>query len=286
MTQAIYMDNTKMSDYQECQVKYYLRHVLGLVPNKEGMALTYGKAIHEGLSKWYETGDLDLATSMGFDEYVDNPMDDKRTAMHGIDTLQKYAERYPLSTEPFEIIANELAIEERICEDAEYTYNLIGKIDLLVKWSEAIYGLDHKTTSRLGSTYFYQYNLSRQMVGYYVGLRKMYEGTTFYPRIQGMLINAIAVYKGNRFKFERELKTYSTSVIKKYNKYIPVLMREIQEKTNLFKTQGINEFVPNWDSCSNWGGCRYRKICESSRPQLVISQDYHVDFWDPREEFL
>lgn len=277
--QALYYDNTMMGCYQTCQKKYWLRHIRGLVPKRTAMPLQYGDYMHQALSRWYEGHEPEYCIAV-FDDYQDDPMDEKRTAARGKETMLEYIKRYP--QEPFEIVANEVPFEQEIYSDRRFTYTLVGKIDLVVKWHGNIYGLDHKTTSQLGSSYFYQYELSRQMIGYLLGLKRQYEDTGY--SIHGMIINAIAVYKNN-FKFAREIATYTQRKLNWYTDYVPKLMQEIAAKEELYeRTKDAKIFLPNWDACDFYGHCAYKDVCKSSRPNAVLEEDYQIDFWDPREE--
>lgn len=276
----VYYDNTKMRSFQTCRYKYFLRHLKGYVPESNSNALRFGSAIHEALSIWYETGDLDKALK-AFSDYEDDVNDEKRTASRGIDIMNEYVQVY--SEEPFDIIANEVPFETLILETADTKYYLIGKIDLIVDWSSGIYGLDHKTTSQLGDYYFERYKLSRQMMGYTLALKNMYGNSS----VSGMLINAIAVYK-NRFKFERQPVTYMSHKLSWYESSIKRLMARMKafddRVKDLSPTEGKRRIVPNWDSCQNYGRCPYQSICQSKRPDYEADRNYEIDFWDPREE--
>lgn len=279
--ESFYLDNTMMSDYQTCQRRYMYRHLKGLVPKSKSKALSFGGEIHEGLSTWYETGDEEKAINSAFTDYEDDPMDEKRTAARGREILRKYFDYYP--QEPFEVIANELPFEQPMFTEENTTYYLIGKIDLIIKWHNFIYGLDHKTTSRLGKYYFDQFRLSRQFMGYTTALKRIYEDRA--KQISGFYVNAIAVYK-NKFKFERQLVTYTDTFLKRYNRFIPQLMKEIKHKTDYYQnTQDDSIFIPNWDSCEYYGKCPYKEICTSVKPHNIIERNYLVDYWDPRKEF-
>ncbi len=281
----LYYDNTKMKCFQTCRIKYYYRHILGLVPNMDKNALRFGKAIHTGLSIWYETGDADKALHEAFKDYEDDLTDEKRTSARGKEILSEYFLQYP--TEPFDIIANEIPVEILISSDPYNNYILTGKIDLVCKWHGGIYGIDHKTTSRLGDYYFTQYEISRQMLGYTWALKQLYSAKD--SAVQGMLINALAVYK-NKFKFERQPLTYSQTKLQWYETYIPRLMKKIrgfENKVNIKEGENPRDYIlPNWNSCNNYGRCVYKEVCKSSRPEYVIEQNFKQEFWDPRDEFL
>ena len=281
-----YFDNTRMSDYQECPRKYAIRHLWDLVPNRKSMPLYFGSTMHDCLSKWYETGDVKEALTV-WDEYEDNQWDEKRTKSRGTDIAISYFATYP--SEPFKIISNEMPFEVHLVTIADDEYYLMGKIDLAIEWNNAIYVVDHKTTSQLGGSYFKQFKPSRQMPGYCIGLSKLLDKT-----VSGAFINALAVYK-SKTKYERSLITYTPRKLVEYTLIIPQLMQRMVDTEKVYKrvsedlddkwTALNHSFLPNWDSCYNWGGCQYRDLCNANGAKSVVETGYREEHWDPREEF-
>lgn len=286
---SYYYDNTKMSDFQECPRKFAIRHIWDLVPNNKSMPLYFGEFMHDCLSKWYETGDEEQALAI-WEEYEDNQWDEKRTKSKGIDIFKEYVKTYP--TEPFKILANELPFEVLIKREYGHEFYLTGKIDLVVEWHGGNkYILDHKTSSRLGSTYFKQFKPGRQMLGYCFATQELLD-----IDITGAFINALAVYK-SKFAFERGLVSFTPRDFAEYIFIIPRIMQEmaVAERNYAHDVEVFDNyspwdimnshFLPNWDSCFNWGGCPYRDICKSHGAKSVIDAGYREEHWDPREEF-
>lgn len=50
---GVHLDNTRLSDFTMCELKFYFRHVLGIIPNVIHMPPVFGIAIHAFLAEFY-----------------------------------------------------------------------------------------------------------------------------------------------------------------------------------------------------------------------------------------
>lgn len=286
----VYFDYTMMSGFCKCRRYFYLRFVEDLVPKRESIAPLFGQYFHKVLSVWYQTHDPLLAIKE-FDDWKDVEWDPNRTRDRALDIWMRYVKTYP--KEPWKIVSNEIPVEMKIGEDEFYEYHLIGRIDLAIQWhnSPYIYGMDHKTTSQLGDSYFNQFKPSLQMAGYTWFLRQIYG-----PDVQGMQINAISTAKtagtGKVQAFARSIVTFTDEDLDLYTRSALAKMRDMQRCISEWDTwapiEGKNSdlrdnvFYPNEDSCTDYGSCQFRQLCLEHLDPKTIENDFAKSKWDPR----
>lgn len=268
-------DYTSMSLFQTCQRKYDYRINQGLVGKKPPIAADFGKCIHKALDAWYQNKEADYAVEIFKGTYVEDASDDKRTHKMGEWILRNYHSKY--IDQPFKVL----------CTEREFTLplpngnKLIGRIDKIVDWDGAIWGMDHKTTSALGDTYMRFHTPNLQFSGYAWAIQNM-----GYRNCQGILVDAILVAKGlletaSRGKLvplRRDFAYRSAEDIKEYLE----TAEEIQTDINMCEENGM--WTPNWDACTDYGECPYRKICKEPVEYRgkIIAADYTHEPWDPR----
>lgn len=227
-------------------------------------------------------------------EWEDYEYDEMRTQVRALEIFANYFTTYP--KEPWEILANEVPIEEKIGEDEEFEYFLIGKIDLVIRWYNMIYGVDHKTTSQLGDKYFDKFKPDLQMSGYSWAL---YQLPGFRDKVQGMLINAINTAKtagllGSKVKpFGRHISTRTKQELESYPEMAMPLMRDIalaERDIEPYKIlpnydkQRDKYFYRNQDNCtSKYGPCQYREACLKNLSPEHLAANFKVSIWDPRD---
>jgi len=293
MKEKIYLDYSKMSLYQGCPRKYFISEILHLGPPQEAAPLEFGAMFHEVLSVWYQTSDPKQAIQPIMKYEDREEFADRLTQEQALRIFNRYAVQY--EHEPFEIIANEVIIEEKIGEDDTHEYYLIGAVDLVVHWlgTDFVYGVDHKTTSRLGDSFMVKFDLDPQMTGYTWALRKLYG-----PRVQGMLVNAISTAKtagtGKTQMFSRVLASRSGSKLDNYERHTLNLMQDITNKTWAWNTicrDNKDElrdelFIPNFTACNNYGKCQYKDACIQDLHPDYMRTNFVTRVWDPRDKAL
>lgn len=251
MTTKIYQDFSKIDCFERCKRLYFILHVLGLTTPSEAAAPEFGKKIHSFLSKWYATGNQKEAMSV-FANWQDREGDETHTLARAIDIMTKYLMVY--EKEPWQIVANELAIEQKLevpeeylnlirtndaregvsITDEELEFYLIGKVDLVIQWNNLIYGADWKTTRSIGDYFFQRFKPDMQMLGYNHAIHKIYG-----DNVQGMLVRAISKAKtagiGSTAKvqmFKQQLITRTRSELAEYPYVMIPLMYDCWRREN------------------------------------------------------
>lgn len=273
-------DYTSMSLFQTCQRKYDFRINRGLVGRKPPIAADFGKCIHASLDAWYKDKDIAHAVDLFKQSYVESSDDDKRTHKMGEWILRNYDEKY--RDQPFKVLSTEQEFTLRLPNGN----NLIGRIDKVIEWDGAIWGMDHKTTSALGDTYMRFHTPNLQFSGYTWALQQL-----GYPKCQGILVDAILVAKGllegkagRLVPLRRDFAYRSVGDIEEYLSVITKIQSDVME--NEIADPFTHRWVPNFDSCTDYGECPYRKICKEpvEYREQIIKSDYVVEHWEPRKD--
>lgn len=273
-------DFTALSTFSACKYKYYLRHVLGLVPNQPPIAADFGRVIHLCLDEMYKSWDLAKCISILKANWKDYPEDQKRTIAVGEKILKLYHEKY--KDPPFKVLASEIEFTVPI---PDTPYKLIGRIDKIIDWHETIEVMDHKTTSQLGATYFYKIKPNAQFTGYVWAARLF-----GYPA-SGVLLDVLLVAKGLLVPAQlarltplgRDESMVTQDDIEDYRMALFDTLYDINACYTSGKWPKTGMFS---ESCTDYSECPYRKICkeDANIREAIIISDYKVEPWDPRKE--
>lgn len=276
MQHKTHLDYTMMATYLTCPRKYNFRMNMGLV-GKTGMsAPEFGKAIHMALDEWYKVKDVDAATVVFKANFEENlELDNKRTYKMGEWILKNYDEKY--RDQPFKVLSTEREFEVPLPNGN----NLIGRIDKIIEWDGAVWVMDHKTTSMLGGSFMAMHTPNLQFSGYVYAAQQL-----GYPGCVGVLVDAILVAKGllestSRAKLTPLLRDFAYRSEADMDEYLGVITG-IQ--SDIKYGEEFMDWQPNWESCTDYGECAYRRICKEpvELRERIIAQDYRVEQWDPR----
>ncbi len=277
------IDNTAKADFERCHWLYYA----GMVRHRrkddsKSPPLAYGTVWHSILQAHYESdGDMSkvlVAAVAGWQEH--GKMDDHRTLERALMEYDNYKERWgavPSRDEEAKTLGWPDSPMVEISMNATWPGSLhpyAGKIDRILDWNGQIFIEDHKTTSQMGATYFRQFELSNQMMGYaFLG-----ELITGRP-VAGVRINAHAIYK-RESKFERQVFSYSKERLADWAENNNAAIAEIKEcyRTGLWRR--------NFNGCAGkYGMCSYADVCSvaPSIREAALEQDFPVNPWNPLE---
>lgn len=269
-------DYTMLSTYQTCARKYDFRMNKGLVSKTGQSAPDFGKAIHKALDKWYGGNEMEFAIEFFKEEFQEDlEKDDKRTHKMGEWILNNYAEKY--KDQPFRVVS----CEQEFTVKLPNGNNLIGRIDKIIEWDNVIWVMDHKTTSQLGPQFMNMHTPNLQFSGYVYAAQQL-----GYTNCVGVLVDAILVAKGllqatSRGKLTPLLRDFAYRSKEDVEEYLLTVKGVTQE---IESCEHMDWWIPNWQSCSDYGECPYRRICKEPMElrQRIIDSDYKVEPWDPR----
>lgn len=304
-----FIDNSSTERIDTCarSAEFYLSR--RKEANADKPALTFGKILHKCLEYRYRNlhkSTIECVDSMiniaqaEFSKYTP-PDGDYRNFAMAVDAIRHYADTYPF--EPFELCtinsapAVEIPFAVPLCtieinHDMAYWDNgevkvshvkhihvmWKGKIDIALRLSGRLYGMDHKSTSMMGPSYFSDFILSGQIYGYSWALEKILGELPY-----GFLINALGIRAPTKTGKKLE-----------YSRYTVLIQRELIDEWYLDTTHKLADFFEmarrgyfpkqtKW-CASKFGMCEYHAVCTltgSMRETMLTTNMYKNVTWDP-----
>lgn len=153
------------------------------------------------------------------------------------------------------------AVELRFSIDLDNGNLLVGTLDRVVLYGDAQWIMDQKTSGNtIGPHYFAQYKPHMQMSTYTFAGRMI-----FHEPIAGVIIDAAQIAVGFT-RFSRGLTYRTASELQEWHDNAMWWIETAQRATR-------EQFFPmNTSSCSDYGGCAFRRVCSSSpesRPNFL-----------------
>ena len=154
----------------------------------------------------------------------------------------------------------------------------IGKIDMVVDYNGNKFVFDHKTTSRLGYSFWGQFPTSRQMQGYTWAV-----GEILGELPKGVEINCIAGRKptktGTGTEFARQKFYYTPETIEEWKQ------NTLELCSDLLYNFRRGKFPMNTDQCmAKYGTCPYLDCCSlpPKQREMFLATDHYTDnTWSP-----
>lgn len=289
---TLIIDNSRLECFTTCPRLAQYRVLRKRTISRGRSALEFGKALHTALELRYTLPDInqfsdDLLQSQiaslqkSFSTIVLEP-EDFRTLDRAIDIIQGYNLYY--AREPFSIVQVEgkpfversFAIPLGIV--GGYKVIWTGRIDLLVQDDRGIFVMDHKTTSMLGATYFADFVLSQQMLGYVWATRAL-TGL----KVAGVIVNALVSRRpsktGTPVEFSREKIYYPEEHLDEWRTDI------LHIASDFIHNAKRNYFPKHTKWCiGKYGKCEFHEVCTlppAQRELLLTSDLYADDNWSP-----
>lgn len=166
--------------------------------------------------------------------------------------------------------AVELSFSFEISDDIMFC----GHLDRVVTYAGQKYVMDQKTTGgTIGPYFFDQFRMDNQMSLYTLAGQAILNSP-----IKGVLIDGAQIAVGFT-RFERGF-TYRTK--EQLDEWLETAL-EIIHRTRSYTALG--KFPMNLSACGNYGGCPFKKICETtpSHRAEVIKAEFRPKLWDPIE---
>lgn len=277
-----------------------------------GGALNFGGAIHKALEELYRHGFGDENFALIQEAFVNHfvtspqPNGEWRSVDYGLTVLQQYRKKYmsdldiyhpasveqafslPLCTIPVEQVwpyTCEELLGEAGNNDLVRVNNVhvywSGKIDLIMQTKDSpLQVWDHKTTSMMGPTFFGDFFLSQQTMGYVWAAKQILETSNQI----NFLVNCLALRKptktGTAIEFERQLYSYAPEHIEEWTQDVQYLVCD-------FLTHIAQSYFPKatkW-CFGKFGQCPYHDVCNlaavPSREVMLASDTYSDVTWTP-----
>lgn len=136
-------------------------------------------------------------------------------------------------------------------------YLLCGHLDKVVDFNDALFVLDHKTTTTtLSSYYFHQWEPNNQMTLYTIGGQVVLNSP-----IKGVIISAAQIMMTEPHRFVRGFTYRTQDQIEEWLNDLRILLRTNESYVE------ADYWPMNDTSCDKFGGCRFRGVCSKS-PQV------------------
>lgn len=293
MTQ-LKIDNSQLKDFRQCPRMWAFKHQDKLALSDEttrvATPLAFGGAIHKGLDELYESYDVDLAVEAFKEAYEYDPLwaDKVRTPQRGEEMLRSYARFSVDFMGNLDLLAKEHyfefplgVVEVKETEDpVEVTY--VGVIDkvILDKRFNKVTGIDHKTTSRMMSSWLQAIRISNQFKGYLYYLR---HHSPWAAEVSNMFwIDVLSTAKTSS-NTESNIPFHRESLLCDDGQLLE--WKELTLET-VKMMLGMQVPVMNTDSCDAYMRlCSFYDICSSpvEMRETVIGLNYvEVEPWDPK----
>jgi hypothetical protein len=303
---SIHFDHSITSTFQTCEEKARLAYFLHLAPNKEERPLSYGSAIHAGLHAFDVTGNVDDGVEafclhlQGINSQLPiemkNDENERRSVERGTYLIRAYAERW--SDDSYEVAIDatgkpmaEIGFSIFLREYEGIPIMLSGKIDCVKKSKQdgQYYNWERKTSS--GSVYSVLQNTrpNHQITIYDYAIKTLL-GVT----LGGTALDAIYVSDRQPNPKKGGWMNYGIDIEKDFGRAFTVRSEtdrlELIEQDMSMVVEDILRRVssdrPRWrmnapTACSMYGGCKFKKICETNRNQNIIETEYVVRPWHP-----
>lgn len=300
-------DASKIQVYMDCARQYFYKHILGWVSEEKNHHLVFGEAIHDALEYMSIHGydKFEEAHAVLTETYRTHLPDDTtdhlrepKTPAYALLTLAEYAKEYKDTDKDWDILYTEIAGTVPI-NDGDVLH---FRMDKIIRNEEGVWGIEHKTGSRLGRQWLDQWTLSFQISLYTHVLYCLYDP----KEVRGIKIDGIIMKKptkahqsegrltGNEYIRVPILKTpdMMEAWLWNANSWLldvewnidRIMVGAAEEATN---APVMEAFPMNTQNCTKYFGCPYRTFCNIWPNPLQHCDAPPVGFvekwWDPSD---
>ncbi|RQW92787.1 MAG: hypothetical protein EHM79_00220 [Geobacter sp.] len=211
--------------------------------------------------------------------------------------LPMYVENY--SQDDFETLHVEVSFRAPLINSGMIgnadPISLHGRMDGIVRTKDGrIWGVEHKTASKLSNIWQNQWSTSVQIGSYTHLLYCMFPPED----VQGVIVNAL-VFNPTKVQVRRIYVTRSRESMRAWYKLVTDTVTRIYVDLERFQTQVetnnpdiYNTFHMCPTSCGNYGGCEFLEFCVAWPEPLrhidpkepTPPPGYKIHYWDPREK--
>lgn len=286
-------DSSKIQTFMQCPRKYFYQYILGWTTDEPNVHLVFGEAWHRAMETLLNEGYTNQAVKIAYDrflayyrEYFTELQDSSnfpKSPSSVVPTLVEYIQKYK-RTDTFEVLYTEIAGTVPINEKRVVHFRL----DSIVKGDEGIFSLEHKTGSRLMSTWIDQWTLKMQIGTYMHVLHSLYDPSEVY----GIKVNGVIFRKTSneyiRVPIRKSVDMMNTWLwnVNHFADLIEWNMNEMMESTE--EETVFNAFPMNTESCISYGkACKFMDFCSVWSNPLQHSDETPTGFvkkyWNPSE---
>lgn len=304
----LHIDSTMISCFRSCPEKFKNEFILGLRPSSMSVDLhaggcfasaleNIGNAVHAGES-------FEKAKLRAFARYMDDwgdftPIKDTPKSRERVwEAVEAYFEKWPLATDhiqPFILNGKpsyEFTFGIPLLPATDFLSNgsipyteprsfplhpsgnpfiYSGRFDLLGQMGSTLVVRDEKTTTSIASNWSESWNLRSQFLGYCWACQQ--SGLN----VSTVCIRGVGILK-TKFHLLEAIKQFPQHRIERWHEQ---LRRDLWR---LRRSWDEGYFDVNFaESCTSYGGCAFRTLCESDHPERWL-KDYRVARWNPLQK--
>jgi len=302
---VVQMDNSEFSYWDGCFNSGLYYGMLKRVPSRSRAPLAFGAAVHTGLEAFFLGRETWLAEALATaaQEELDEMGDPKRNTRVLENLLTSYIMEYSRHRDmTFNIINVGLAkgVEKSFTVPlgstqvstqnfgGDIAIDILwdGKIDLITDYEQAIWPVDHKTTTVMGEKFVDDKVRSSQMLGYTYATRYLSKTLLNDRPVGGCRINALAMRSAG-FEFKVFDIPYADWKVAEWQQETIQAVHDMVAKIDRFISTG--EAAPTRQHCvTKYGKCPYFDVCDTTpnmRDRFIFDENFfYVSDWSPLGE--
>lgn len=286
-----WIDNSALSSFKKCPTDWYWSNLRLLELKGGSLHLLTGGAFAAGLEAarraFYEQGlSSEESVALGLHALIlfygdfEAPPDHVKSFPNLCFALLDYFLQYPLDSDGFTPI--ELSPARRAIE---FTFSIplpinnpdtgepllySGRFDALGTWREALFGLDDKTATQLGSSWSKNWILDSQFTGYTWAVRE------FGLAPAGFLVRGLSFLKSGFGHAQAIVYRPEWQVSRWYESMLHTVRCMIA-----YHQEGFFPLTLDKHACNSYGGCAFHQLCESQNPEAWVASNYAPRVWNP-----
>ena len=141
---------------------------------------------------------------------------------------------------------------------------------MFVEYLDGYYLEDDKTTSSLGASWTNQWELRSQFSGYCWAAKKVLD-----VPVKGMIVRGVSILK-TRYD---TVQTITYRADWELERWYEQLLRDLARLESMWKG-GYYDYNLDY-ACNEYGGCQFRDICKSNRPESWLEAEFIPMVWNP-----
>lgn len=260
---SLILSGSQINAFTSCKAKWFFSTICRLEPKVPSSALEFGRLIHLGLATLAKDG-VEKAKKVFTREYEKSEIKDKnRTLLKGLSLIENYPQAHP--KESFSYVEIEPTYEMEVAVGAHPRMDIRykGRLDGIIKEEEIVRVIEHKTTSRIGYTFFDKFNFDYQIEGYYALCLEEFK------QCDGVLVDALRVTKQSKIDL---LNDYARHKVVLYDfdmrKWKEEISNVAKEMRWCLRTKTFTHTKPH---CGFYGKCEFKELCMYGERVIPIS---------------
>jgi hypothetical protein len=288
------VDSTMIAEFRACPWKFFTTYLQHWKTRNLSVHLHAGAAFARGLEVgrkafWDQGFPEQEAIALGMGALLtaygdfECPEDSPKSADRMAAAYEYSMSMYPMSQErmPPIRLGDKHAIEFSFVEPLDFLHPTTGqpvlysgRYDQIVEYAGQPFGFDDKTTGSMGAAWPKQWDLRSQFTAYCWGARR-----AKIP-VAGFIVRGTGILK-TKFDTQQAITYRAEWQIEQWMETLLQDLRDMQTYWERgFWKRNLSE------SCNAYGGCGYKKVCQSQDPGPWLAVDFARRVWNPilREE--